>query len=58
MNGSQISEATLIMDITFCNLIERVASIIASGEVPEGDEPNEKFIIPPDMMMGRRMSCF
>ncbi len=41
----------------FC-FAERVASIIASGEVLEDDEPNEKFIIPPDLLMGRRMSGF
>jgi len=33
--------------------------MIASGEVVEDEEQNEKFIIPPDMMLtGRRLSCF
>jgi len=32
--------------------------MIASGEVTGNDEPNEKFITPPDMLMGRRLSCF
>jgi len=39
-------------------ITERVASIISCGGKPDEDEPNERYIIPPDMMKGRRMSCF
>ena len=33
--------------------------MMASGEViVEDEEQNEKFILPPDMLTGRRLSCF
>lgn len=37
--------------------LERIASIIASGEEFD-DEPEEEYIIPPDNLLGRRKSCF
>ena len=37
---------------------EHIADVLAAGGKPEDDEPDEPFIIPPDNLMGRRMSCF
>ena len=37
---------------------EHIAAVLAAGGKPEDDEPDELFIIPPDNLMGRRMSCF
>lgn len=45
------------MDSRNFDSTEHIAEVVASGKMPEDDEPNEKFIIPNDLMLGRRMSC-